>query len=360
MSHHMRPTTIRSTAITMLVVLALAVAGSAYAGATPIDDKRAQAKAIQDQIDANGEKIGTLGEAYNGAQYRLEQAQQAAAAAQAKITTTRQDIKRLRGVIRKRAVSVYRRAVSGQSTESFDTTDASHLASRQKYAAAGAHRDDQLLADLNQARHQLAQQQQAAEQAGVAAAAERTQIDGSRRQLEAANAEQQRLLSQVQGELAQLVREEQARRATAEAARARARFSPRSGTGNGNPEAFPNVPAPSARAATAIAFARAQLGKPYEYAAIGPETFDCSGLTMAAWGAAGLHLPHYSGAQYDALPHVPLDQMQPGDLVFWGPGGSHHVGIYVGDGLMIHAPHTGDVVKVAAVYGNPVGAARPT
>jgi len=359
MSRHMRPTAIRSTAITMLATLALGVAGSAYAGATPIDDKRAQAKAIQDQIDANGEKISTLAEAYNGAQYHLEQAQQAAADAQAKITATQQEIKRIRGVIRKRAVSVYRRAVSGQSTDSFDTTDAGHLASRQEYAAAGAHRDDQLIADLKQARHDLAQQRQAAEQAGAAAQAERTQIEASRQQLEAANAEQQRLLSQVQGELAQLVQEEQARRAAEAAARARARFSPRSGTGTGNPEAFPNVPPPSASAAAAIAFARAQLGKPYEYAAVGPDTFDCSGLTMAAWGAAGVHLPHYSGAQYDALPHVPLDAMQPGDLVFWGSGGSQHVGIYVGNGLMIHAPHTGDVVKVAAVYGHPVGAARP-
>ena len=359
MSRHMRPTAIRSIAITMLAALVLGLAGSAYAGATPIDDKRAQAKTIQDQIDANGEKISALGEAYNGAQYRLEQAQQAAADARAKIIAARQEIERIRGMIRKRAVSVYQRAVSGQSTDSFDTTDAGHLATRQKYAAAGAHRDDQLIADLDQARHRLAQQRQAADRAGTAAEAERKQIVGARQQVEAANAEQQRLLSQVQGELAKLVREEQARRAAAAAALARARFSPRAGTGNGNPEAFPNIPPPSAKAGIAIAFARAQLGKPYVYAAVGPDSFDCSGLTMAAWGAAGVHLPHYSGAQYDSLPHVPLDQMQPGDLVFWGPGGGSHEGMYVGDGLMIHAPHTGDVVRVAAVFGHPVGAARP-
>lgn len=359
MTHHMRPTAIRSTAIAVLVVVALGAASSAYAGATPIDDKQAQAKAIQDQIDANGEKISALSEAYDGAQYHLEQAQQAAADAQAKITAKQQDIKRLRGVIRKRAVSVYRRAVSGQSTDSFDTTDAAHLASRQEYAAAGARRDDQLIADLDQARQQLAQQRQAAERAAAGAVAEQAQIDSSRQQLQAANAEQQQLLSQVQGQLAQLVREEQARREAAAALRARALFAPGAGTGDGNPEAFPNLPPPSARAGIAIAFARAQLGKPYEYAAVGPDTFDCSGLTMAAWGAAGVHLPHYSGAQYESLPHVPLDQMQPGDLVFWGTDGSHHVGIYVGDGLMIHAPHTGDVVRVAAVYGHPFGAARP-
>jgi cell wall-associated NlpC family hydrolase len=80
---------------------------------------------------------------------------------------------------------------------------------------------------------------------------------------------------------------------------------------------------------------------------------------MAAYAAAGIRMPHYSGAQYSSLPHVPLDAMLPGDLVFWGSGGGSHVGIYVGNGLMIHAPHTGDVVKIAAVYGRPVGAARP-
>jgi cell wall-associated NlpC family hydrolase len=80
---------------------------------------------------------------------------------------------------------------------------------------------------------------------------------------------------------------------------------------------------------------------------------------MMAWRAAGVSLPHYSGAQYSMLPKVPLSQMQPGDLVFWGTGGSSHVGIYIGNGLMIHAPHTGDVVKIAAVYGSPVGAGRP-
>jgi cell wall-associated NlpC family hydrolase len=115
----------------------------------------------------------------------------------------------------------------------------------------------------------------------------------------------------------------------------------------------------SGGAGAAIAFARAQLGKPYCYAGAGPGCFDCSGLTMRAWGAAGVSMPHYSGAQYAMFPHVPLSAMLPGDLVFWGPGGSQHVGLYIGGGQMIAAPHTGDVVKIQAVWGTPVGAARP-
>jgi cell wall-associated NlpC family hydrolase len=115
----------------------------------------------------------------------------------------------------------------------------------------------------------------------------------------------------------------------------------------------------SGGAGAAIAYARAQLGKPYCYAGSGPGCFDCSGLTMRAWGAAGVSMPHYSGAQYSMFPHVPLSSMLPGDLVFWGPGGSQHVGLYIGGGQMIAAPHTGDVVKIQAVWGTPVGAARP-
>ena len=185
----------------------------------------------------------------------------------------------------------------------------------------------------------------------------------------AANAQQQRLLGQVKGEIATLVAQEQARReATARAAALRA-VAPaaggRAGSSNpwrsrtGNPELFPNIPAPSPRAATAIAFARAQLGKPYRYATSGPDTFDCSGLTMAAWGAAGLSLPHYSGAQYQMLPHVPVSAIQPGDLVFYGPGGSQHVEIYIGGGMVITAPQTGDVVKIAPMR-SPIGVGRPT
>ena len=76
---------------------------------------------------------------------------------------------------------------------------------------------------------------------------------------------------------------------------------------------------------------------------------------MMAWGQAGVSMSHGSYDQFAQFPNIPLSQMQPGDLVFW----DGHVGLYIGGGQMIHAPHTGDVVKVAPVYGSPIGAARP-
>ncbi|HEV2311389.1 MAG TPA: C40 family peptidase [Acidimicrobiia bacterium] len=117
---------------------------------------------------------------------------------------------------------------------------------------------------------------------------------------------------------------------------------------------------PDPHAAVAIAYAEAQVGKPYCYAGTGPTCFDCSGLTMMAWGAAGLTLPHFSGAQYAMFPKVPLSQIQPGDLLFPADP-NQHVALYVGNGLMVHATTPGDVVKYATLA--PVGitqAVRPT
>jgi cell wall-associated NlpC family hydrolase len=118
-------------------------------------------------------------------------------------------------------------------------------------------------------------------------------------------------------------------------------------------------------AAAALAFAQSQLGKPYVWGATGPGSFDCSGLTGAAYAAAGLTLPRTSRQQWFAGPHVDLADLQPGDLLFWAsnlsdPGTIHHVALYAGEGLMVAAPHTGDVVKIQPVYlDGYLGAVRP-
>jgi cell wall-associated NlpC family hydrolase len=113
-------------------------------------------------------------------------------------------------------------------------------------------------------------------------------------------------------------------------------------------------PAPAGGAAAAIAFAKAQLGDPYVWGAAGPDAWDCSGLTMGAWQAGGVSLPHYSVAQYDATTHITASQLQPGDLVFWGttsdPSSIHHVAMYIGDGMIIHAPRTGRPVEIDSMY----------
>lgn len=109
----------------------------------------------------------------------------------------------------------------------------------------------------------------------------------------------------------------------------------------------------------AIAAARAKIGTPYRWAGTGPNAFDCSGLTQFAYRAAGIELPHNSRAQYSSVEHVSVDELQPGDLVFSGSGGIGHVGLYIGDGQMIHAPQSGETVKVSPLRRNLIGAGRP-
>ncbi len=119
-----------------------------------------------------------------------------------------------------------------------------------------------------------------------------------------------------------------------------------------------DVPA-SGRAAAAVGYAMAQVGDSYVYGAAGPSAFDCSGLTMMAWAQAGVGLPHSSSAQYGSGPHIAASDLQPGDLVFYYSPISH-VGMYIGNGLIVHAANPGTGVAVSGLYSMPyVGAVRP-
>ncbi|HET8615016.1 MAG TPA: C40 family peptidase [Actinomycetales bacterium] len=182
--------------------------------------------------------------------------------------------------------------------------------------------------------------------------------------IEATLTEQKDLLARTDAQVVELAEAERA--AAEEAARQQAeQLAQQAGIGTswdvGTLPAAPNVVA-----ARAIAAARSRLGAPYVWGATGPSSFDCSGLTQWAYREAGLVIPRTSRQQYAALPHVPLDQLLPGDLVFYAtdvanPATIHHVGMYLGEGLSIYAPETGDVVKIGAVgYGRIIGAARPT
>ncbi|WP_194914176.1 C40 family peptidase [Catenulispora rubra] len=122
------------------------------------------------------------------------------------------------------------------------------------------------------------------------------------------------------------------------------------------------IPSVSGRAAAAVAFAQSQLGKPYIFGATGPGGYDCSGLSQAAWKAAGVEIPRTATAQMQGLPAIPASSAQPGDLAFFYGNSSYvdHVGIYIGNGMLIHAPHPGSSVEVVAVSSMPlVSYARP-
>lgn len=121
---------------------------------------------------------------------------------------------------------------------------------------------------------------------------------------------------------------------------------------------LPPVTGGSSKAIEALQWALRQRGRPYSWGAAGPYTFDCSGLTMWAYSKVGINLPHFTGSQWNAGVHISKDQLQPGDLVFFYSD-LHHMGMYVGNGMIVHAPHSGDVVRLAPLAGRPfAGAVR--
>lgn len=117
----------------------------------------------------------------------------------------------------------------------------------------------------------------------------------------------------------------------------------------------PPKPSKSDRIKLVIETAHELLGRPYRWAAAGPNAFDCSGFTQYVWKKAGVALPHNSGAQRASTKHVDLGKMKPGDLIF----SSGHVGLYIGKGKMIHSPRTGKTVSISPIHSRAYGAGRP-
>jgi cell wall-associated NlpC family hydrolase len=256
--------------------------------------------------------------------------------------------------------------------------------------------------------HQLAETRTALSNENAAAQAALVQISRDQAAAAAADAAERATLSQVEGDIGNLVRAQQAQAAWAEAIRLKAQFArPSAGLASAGAPVNPPAPArPAVRAAPispppaqpasrvlalppratplpprpappppppqpapppapppppgnapapgwqiALAYARAQLGKPYLWGGAGPNSYDCSGLTMMAWGAAGVALDHYAPDQYAATRRIAIADLEPGDLVFYGsPSNVYHVGLYVGGGVMIQAPATGQVVSYSTIY----------
>lgn len=190
--------------------------------------------------------------------------------------------------------------------------------------------------------------------------------EATKKQYDGDVAKAQALLNSLQAQQRAALQAEQARQRAAAVAAAQAASqqsgssSSTSSSGSGTTKV--TIPPVSGRAAAAVAFARAQLGKPYVFGGTGPGAYDCSGLTQAAWKAAGVAIPRTATAQMQGLPAVSGSSAQPGDLVFFYGNSSYvdHVGLYIGNGLLIHAPHPGASVEIVAVSSMPlVSYARP-
>ncbi len=344
----------RPVAFGVLVATLVASAGIAGGAQTPAPklSKQEQAAQLQDQIEASDIEIGGLGERLHEAEAQRDAAQQHALDAEAQIAQARQEVERIMTLVRANLASLYRRSLRGDSTSELDFSATVDLLKRGQYAKAQADKDDELIQKLAAAQQDLDLERTTAKQARDAAAAEGQKIADAKAAVEGARAQQQAVLDQIKGELAAAVAAEQARRA---AAAAQALATKPSGS-----EKYPDVGPPNGSASQAIAFARAAVGAGYSNKSdrMGPENYDCSGLTTMAWRAAGVSIPTVSTTQYAGLPHVPLNAIQPGDLIFYGPAGSAHVALYIGGGQIIDASSSQNQVSLRGIWGSPIGAAR--
>ena len=191
-------------------------------------------------------------------------------------------------------------------------------------------------------------------QAGLKAEAERRAVAQAKAAAEARAAAQARAASQARA-ARDASRRQDAAAAEAQRLRRLTANQPITQTPAPDPASSPVSYSPQrvrGGVSAVIAFAQAQIGKPYEWGGAGPSTWDCSGLTMMAWAQAGVNLSHYTGYQWGETSRVLLSDLKPGDLVFFGGDGpsSHHVGLFVGNGTMIDAPHTGAFVQYDNIY----------
>jgi cell wall-associated NlpC family hydrolase len=360
-----------------LVILAVCIAtfgviaAPGVSIADPIGDKQAEAQQLEAQINANAEKLSALNEQIHSTQNEVDQANADIEAANAAVAAAKAKTKELRDEVARRAAAVYTQSGSTSGVEELDAQNAQDLSSKQKYSSLAAQRDNEIVTQLAKAKETVQLRKADAEEARQVAQDKQDELQSQQSKLQDGQAALEQLQSKVKGELATLVAQAEAERKAREEAAARAQYEAQlqaaqaaaqqagwsgGGSGSSGSTATPATPPPSSGDVSAVlSYAYAQLGKPYCYAGAGPSCFDCSGLTMMAWAQAGVSMPHGSYAQQAMFPAVSMSQLQPGDLVFW----DGHVGIYVGSGSVLHAPHTGTVVQITPIWPGVIGAARP-
>ena len=371
----------------LLAVSAAVVLGAAAgASADPsIEDKRSQAAAIIAEIDSLGAEVGMAAERFNGANYELEQLNTQLAEARDDLSLAKGIQKTTQAWIAKRLRALY---INGDSAGALEVIlgaqSLDELLTRIDLAERVTAQDDRLVHDAESLRQRVAKrkkelvagrarqaivvQQRAAEKIAIEAKlAERRRLLGSVKeeiaQLEEAERRRQaelrrqaQLALERQQRLAEAQRRAAAQAASAQAAAAAPRPAPVLEADPSIPDAnqpltsdYVPPPADAGRGAQVVAIAMQYLGTPYVWAASDPSVgFDCSGLTKYVFAKVGVSLPHYAAAQYQLGVPVSRDDLQPGDLVFFS--GLGHMGMYIGGGNMIHAPQTGDVVKISSIY----------
>jgi cell wall-associated NlpC family hydrolase len=347
---------LRRTVLAIAVVIGVLAPASIMvsgAGADALADKQAQARQIADKMAVLESQLMSINAQYEQANYELHLAEQKVGDAKALAEQTAAEVTRRQADLRDFAVSAYQTGNDTATLDALFTSDPGAGAEKVSYLdTLGGNKRD--LIDAYKGAKVKAQED-AVRLEGLQAEAESKAgvIEQARKAASSAAAEQEALNAKVQGELSGLVAAENARRAaeTQRAADAAARATV-SNAGNGGNAGnagntgntggstggtVRNPPPPTPGAGGAISQALSQVGAPYVWGAAGPSSYDCSGLVAWAYARVGVSLPHYSGAMYAMTTRISASQLQPGDLVFWGGGGSEHVAIYMGGNQLVHA-----------------------
>ncbi|MFJ7155696.1 NlpC/P60 family protein [Streptomyces sp. NPDC101118] len=358
MASHRKPRQRPLTGGTVRTAATLALAGAATAtlfdgssqaepGLTP-----AQVKA---KVDRLYEEAEAATEQYNGAREKTGRAQRSLDALRDEAARKTAKLNTARNALGSLAASQYRSGSLGPAMQLALADDPEEYLAR---AALIERAGDRNAAEIAAVRRQVGEVRALQDKAATTLAELRTQqtrLARHKATVEGKLAEAKRLLNRLTAEQrARIEAEDGHGGGSADPARA-ARSAGRTVA----PPPAKAVAAPSSRAAQAVAFAYGAIGKPYVWGATGPNAYDCSGLTQAAWRSAGVTLPRTTYTQINTGSRISRSQLAPGDLVFFYSGVSH-VGLYIGGGKMIHAPRPGSTVRVASIDDMPwAGAARP-
>jgi len=345
---------------TLASLIASTLAGALAVSLTLVATSPAQADPspslaqVRRQVDVLRHQAEQAAERFNTARVELTESKRRMTAVRSRYDRQQTQVDQMRDVIGKIAAAAYKSGAIDPTVQVILSEDPTTFLRQAADMAQLSRQQAATLREMTTARLQLAQDRKAVRQEQARASRLKATIAEEKADVEAKLASTRRLLGRLEAE--------QRARLAAEARRANS--SARASRGGARSDS-PGTPAPtydgpaSGRAAVAVKTAYAQLGDPYVYGAAGPGSFDCSGLTMYSWAAAGVSLPHSSSAQYGAVRHVSMSELQPGDLVFYYSPISH-VGIYIGGGKIIDAPYPGLSVHISGLYSMPVaGAGRP-
>jgi cell wall-associated NlpC family hydrolase len=342
------------------------------AAADSLSSAQAQAAQITSQLAADQRRLDTTAEQYDAAQQQVQQVGQQISQIKAAVAQDEANVAADRTSLRQAAVASYMAGTSANDLQTLFSSGGEQATVTGEYQSVASGNISGAIDALSVAQAHLASQQSQLQSAQDQAQSALTQAADARQAAQATEADQQSTLARVKGRIGTLVAQRQAAQLAASHAAFLARVASVTATTPGNNPGrsgdpsrptrpvLPNLPA-AGGASTALAAAESQIGVPYVWGGESPgQGFDCSGLIQWAWRQAGVDLPRTAAAQYGAVAHVSLSDLQPGDLLFWGFGGISHVGMYVGGGEMINAPDTGELVRIEAIWNSGlVGAGRP-